>query len=115
VSNPTPVDPQDKLQQDITSTREQLADTVEALAYKVNVPARAKDSVRDTVQTVQVKASELTDDATALANRAVASLPPQARSRVDQFIATVRQRPVPAALVATGTLLIIVRLFRRNR
>lgn len=108
-------DPRDKLQQEIDATREQLGDTVEALAHKVNVPARAKESVRGTVHTAQAKAGELTAEATVLANRAVASLPPQARGRVDLIVATIRQRPLPSALVGAGVLLVVVRLFRRNR
>jgi hypothetical protein len=123
VSKPTPrpnvpdtvTDSRDQLERDIDSAREQLGDTVEALAHKVNVPARAKDSVRDTVATVQTKASELTDDVGVAAARAVAALPPQARGRANRLVATIRQRPVPAALVAAGTLLFVVRLFRGNR
>jgi hypothetical protein len=110
-----PGDPRDKLQQEIDTTREQLGDTVEALAHKVNVPARAKETVNDAVQTVQAKAGQLTEDATVLANRAVASLPPQARGRVDQLVATIRQRPLLSALVGAGVLLVVVRLLRRNR
>lgn len=104
-----------QLQRDIENTREQLGDTVEALAHKVNVPARAKDTVHEAVATAQVKAAALTDDAAALANRAVSALPPPARSRVDQLVVGVRQRPLPAVLAAAGVLLVVTRLLRRGR
>ena len=47
---------EDELHRDIERTRAQLGDTVEALVHKVNVPARIKDKVHDTRQTVQIKA-----------------------------------------------------------
>jgi len=114
-SDDVSADPKQKLQRDIDITREQLGDTVEALAHKVNVPARAKDSVRGAVTAAQVKAGELTDSASGLATRTVTALPPAARGRVDQLVASVRQRPVPSALVAAGAVLGTVWLLRRNR
>jgi Protein of unknown function (DUF3618) len=115
VTTPTPKPGTEQLQEDIENAREQLGDTVEALAHKVNVPARAKDSMHDAVQKVQGKAGELGDEATVLANKAVAKLPPQARGRANQLVATIRQRPLPAALAAVGALLVTMRLLRRNR
>ena len=85
MTTPTP-DSRDKLQEDIENAREQLGDTVEALAHKVNVPARAKDSMHDAVAKVQGKAGELGDEATVLANKAVAKLPPQAQGRANQLV-----------------------------
>ena len=49
---------EDEIRQDIERTREQLGDTVEALAHKADVPARVKDKVHDTQQSVQVEAEE---------------------------------------------------------
>jgi hypothetical protein len=115
VAGDVPADSKEQIQREIDVTREQLGDTVEALAHKVNVPARAKDSVREAVSTVQEKAGELGDNASGLANRAVTALPPQARGRVEQFVATVRQRPLPFALGAVGAFLVTVWLLRRNR
>ena len=51
---------EEEIRQDIERTREQLGDTVEALAYKADVPARLKDKVHDTKETVQVKAEVVT-------------------------------------------------------
>jgi len=52
--------PEDEIRQDIERTRKQLGDTVEALAHKADVPARVKDKVHDTKQTVQAKAEQAT-------------------------------------------------------
>ena len=42
-----------EIRQDIERTREQMGDTVEALSYKADVKARAKDSVTDRVDSVK--------------------------------------------------------------
>jgi len=42
-----------EIRQDIEATREQMGDTVEALSYKADVKARAKDSITDRVDTVK--------------------------------------------------------------
>jgi hypothetical protein len=42
-----------EIRQDIERTREQMGDTVEALSYKTDVKARAKDSISDGVDSVK--------------------------------------------------------------
>jgi gas vesicle protein len=42
-----------EIRQDIERTREQMGDTVEALSYKTDVKARAKDSISDRVDSVK--------------------------------------------------------------
>jgi gas vesicle protein len=42
-----------EIRQDIEATREQMGDTVEALSYKADVKARAKDSITDRVDSVK--------------------------------------------------------------
>jgi len=42
-----------EIRQDIERTREQMGDTVEALSYKADVKARAKDSITDRVDSVK--------------------------------------------------------------
>ncbi len=42
-----------EIRHDIEQTRERMEDTVEALAYKTDVSARAKDAVNDRVETVK--------------------------------------------------------------
>jgi gas vesicle protein len=56
-----------EIRQDIEATREQMGDTVEALSYKADVKARAKDSVTDRVDSVKSRvglASSKVSDAT---------------------------------------------------
>src|SRR4051812_19722945 len=55
------------IREDIEQTRERMGDTVDALAYKSDVKARAKDSVTDRVDAVKEKivgAAGAVDDAT---------------------------------------------------
>ena len=42
------------IRQEIEQTRERMGDTVDALGYKADVPARAKDSITDKVQSLAV-------------------------------------------------------------
>jgi gas vesicle protein len=42
-----------EIRQDIERTREEMGDTVEALSYKADVKARAKDSISDSVDSVK--------------------------------------------------------------
>lgn len=124
---------EDELRQDIERTRAQLGDTVEALAHKADVPARVKDKVHDTKETVQLKAEEVTEHvlggtealqarATEMASQterlihqALEKLPPPVAQRIEPLIATARQRPLPAAVVAVAVLLVLRRLLRSNR
>jgi hypothetical protein len=56
-----------EIRQDIERTREQMGDTVEALSYKTDVKARAKDSITDRVDSVKSRvglASSKVSDAT---------------------------------------------------
>jgi gas vesicle protein len=56
-----------EIRQDIEATREQMGDTVEALSYKADVKARAKDSITDRVDSVKSRvglASSKVSDAT---------------------------------------------------
>lgn len=124
---------EDELRQDIERTRAQLGDTVEALAHKADVPARVKDKVHDTKETVQLKAEEVTEhvlegteslqvkaaemasQAERLIHQALEKLPPPVAQRIEPLIATARQRPLPAAVVAVAVLLVLRRLLRSNR
>ncbi|MGH3785045.1 MAG: hypothetical protein ACRDRG_00490 [Pseudonocardiaceae bacterium] len=48
-------------------------------------------------------------------NQALVKLPPPIAGRIEQIIDTVRQRPVPAAVAVLGAVVVLRRLFRRNR
>lgn len=57
----------DAIRQEIEETRERMGDTVDALGYKADVPARAKESISDRVQGVKAKVtgagSQMSDSA----------------------------------------------------
>ncbi len=42
-----------EIRREIEETRERMDDTVEALSYKADIPARAKDAINDRVETVK--------------------------------------------------------------
>ena len=51
------------IKRDIEQTRERMGDTVEALSYKTDVPARAKDVVSDRVDAIKGAVSDVVDSA----------------------------------------------------
>src|SRR5919202_1324601 len=99
---------EEEIRQDIERTREQLGDTVEALAHKVDVPARAKE-------TVHVKAEEVTQhvlEGTGAVQAKVAELSQDAEQLIDQGL---DQLPLLAAAVAVVVVWVLRRLLRRHR
>jgi hypothetical protein len=46
------------LRQDIEETRNRMGETVEAIAYKTDFPARARDSINERVETIRGKVSD---------------------------------------------------------
>jgi ElaB/YqjD/DUF883 family membrane-anchored ribosome-binding protein len=50
----------DAIRQDIAQTRAEMTETVEAIGYKADVPARAKEKVADKVDAARSKVSEAT-------------------------------------------------------
>src|SRR5450631_114412 len=49
------------IRQEIEQTRERMGDTVEALAYKTDVPARVKDSVNERIESVKGTIGDVVD------------------------------------------------------
>ena len=81
-------DDQQELEKEIEQTREQLGQTVEALAAKVDVKARAQQELGQL--TARLKG-------TATANHTSPLLPHQAKQQAAQAGQQIRKRPVPAA------------------
>jgi hypothetical protein len=124
-----------RIRQDISYSREQLAEAPDALAHKIELPAYVKRKARETKKTMHAKveeakqhlhkSSEVLQDkaegatvrAKGLTNQAVAKLPPQMTGRVKQLTETVRQRSVPTAAVVLGVFVLVALrgLLRRNR
>jgi hypothetical protein len=74
-------------QPDIDDTRNAPSDAegdTEELARKVDMPARVKDKLHDTAESVQAKAGQMTREAPAKAREALGKLAPSAHERVER-------------------------------
>jgi ElaB/YqjD/DUF883 family membrane-anchored ribosome-binding protein len=87
----TSPDDQQELEKEIEQTREQLGETVEALAAKVDVKARAQEQLGQLTARLKGKATEATDKATQVGQQ-------------------IRKRPIPAAATA-GVIGVLVLFF----
>ncbi len=87
-----------QIQSDIEHTREELGDTVEALAAKTDVKARAHDRVDEIKEDVKAKVEQAT--------------PASAQEGGQQLVAKVRANPIPIA--AGAALLVVFWLGRRS-
>ncbi|MGH7870081.1 MAG: DUF3618 domain-containing protein, partial [Candidatus Dormibacteraceae bacterium] len=101
------------IRQNINRTREQRADAVEALAHKVDVPARVKTQAHDIKETMQDEADEVTQHvqhrtetlqtkaskvalrAKSVTRWALVKLPPRLATSIEPVTTTVKQRPLP--------------------
>jgi Protein of unknown function (DUF3618) len=91
---------EEALTQEIQATREDLGETVEALAAKVDVKARARDKAR----AVSGKARARAGGAAQSARSAAASKAAQVRNRASAAGSTVKQAvPEPAQRAVSGT------------
>jgi hypothetical protein len=88
-----PPDDPAQLREDIERTREDLGDTVAALAEKTDVKARARDKVSAVKQNVNTKRTELM-------GKARDSSPDGANSAAVQVRTKAQDNPVPTAALA---------------
>lgn len=65
------VERSDEIRHDITRTRAEMSQTVEALGYKANVPARTRDWVGDKKSAVASRVSGVTPDGQAVKERSI--------------------------------------------
>ena len=91
-AQPTPENPAE-MRDEIERTRQELGDTVAALAEKTDVKARAKDKVAEVRTNVTEKKTELM-------GRARESSPQGASSAATQVKTKAQQNPVPTAALA---------------
>lgn len=118
----------------VSQTREQLTDTMDAVAQRVDVPVGIKDkwqATKDTAQaaigqamrhlpkgkkTVQDKTAEVAHQAKSLSNQAAAQVPAPVAGRVTELAQALRQRPAPAAAIvfAIFAFLLLRRLFSQT-
>jgi ElaB/YqjD/DUF883 family membrane-anchored ribosome-binding protein len=100
--------PPEEIQREIVETREELGDTVEAIADKTDVKTRAKKKAAQTRETVKAKAGE--------AQEKMSDASEQARQTATQAAQSVRERPLPSiaiAALAVGGLMLGWILVRR--
>jgi ElaB/YqjD/DUF883 family membrane-anchored ribosome-binding protein len=102
------------LRAEIKQTRAELGETVQALAAKADVKARAKESVEQTKAKVKAQVAEATGKAT----DAVRSVARGGAAQAGEAGAQVKRNPVPLAAVLAGVvavvgLILIVRGRRR--
>lgn len=91
----------DALRAEIRQTRAELGATVQALAAKADVKARARESVQQTTQRVRAQAVQATETA---------------RERSAPVVARLRRDPVaPVAVFVGVTALVVVLLIVRGR
>lgn len=82
----------EQIQRDIEQTREQLGNTVEALAAKSDVKAQAQQKVEETKAAVMEKKDELL-------GKARAASPESAGAAASNAAAQARENPLPVAAV----------------
>jgi ElaB/YqjD/DUF883 family membrane-anchored ribosome-binding protein len=82
----------EEIRREIEATREELGDTVAALAEKTDVKARAKEKVAGVKETVQEKTQSFTSPS----NRESSGGP----SPVDQVKTKAQENPIPTAAIA---------------
>jgi Protein of unknown function (DUF3618) len=104
----TPDDEQD-LEQEIERTREQLGQTVEALAAKVDVKARTQEKLGQLTARLKGKATE------ASRRLRVQDKADKAKQQAAQAGQQIKKRPVPAAATVgvIGALVLLFALIRR--
>ena len=91
------------LRAEIRQTRAELGETVQALAGRADVKARAREQVEETRQRVLTRAAEMTGrvrEAALGAGERVRETPP--RELAQQAGSRVRANPMPAVLVLAG-------------
>jgi ElaB/YqjD/DUF883 family membrane-anchored ribosome-binding protein len=98
----------EEIRADIEETREQLGETVEALAEKADVKHQAKLKVDETKQRFSRKA----EDAKAKVSSAS---PDQAKSAASGAASTARRKPLPFAVAGAFAAGVVIGLVLRRR
>jgi Protein of unknown function (DUF3618) len=113
----TPTDPE-KLRAEIAETRAELGATVQELAAKTDVKARAKNAVDDTTARMREKLSGVKDQAGQAAG-AVAERASTAKQQLaDSDLPAPMRRPLPLAAIgaaAVAAVVVLVLVARRRR
>ena len=95
----------EEIRADIEQTREEVGDTVEALAAKTDVKAQARERVEEVKANLRAKADEMK-------TKAQSSTPQSAQQGGRQVVTKVRENPAPLALA--GAVLVAFLIGRRT-
>jgi hypothetical protein len=87
----------DAIRQEIEQTRERMGDTVDALGYKADVPARAKESIGDKVDTVKSRITGMGSGVSAATPQ-----PQDVKQGARQAVGIVQENPLGLAIGATA-------------
>jgi len=129
MSDTTPTGPgpdasQAEIEADIAETRARLADSVDALADKVNVKARAQEKVDDVKSTAQAKVDDVRATAQAKVNEVRATAQAKAAEGQEKVVHASHEvgqrvqalpRPAQLALAAAPVLLVVLLVVRKVR
>jgi len=132
-TEPTP----DQVRREVVKTRRELSNTVEALAHKADVPARVKEKAGEVTTAAKEKAVAVKDVAAAKAEEAkhlavaaaedvaeqaqetarktMDGLPQPVAQRLRDFAEAVRERPVPFAIGAVVSVVVLRWVVRGRR
>ena len=95
----------ESIRRDIEQTQARMGDTVEALAYKTDVPARARDAVNDRVDAIKGKISGVMSSATSAVGAAGDAIGGATSSAKETAANAVAAMPSPSEAVQTiGTI-----------
>ena len=101
----------ERIEAEIEQTRDELGETVGALADKTDVKKQAKQKAQETKDAASERASEAAQSA----KQAFEGIPDQAGEAKTRAVAAARENPVPAAIGAGVALAVVVMIVRRAR
>jgi preprotein translocase subunit SecF len=112
----TPTDPK-HLRAEIEQTRSELGETVQQLAAKADVKARAKQAVGEASDRVQQKLAVVKDQAAQAAGAATEKASAVRQQLADSDLPAPIRRPLPLAamVAAAAVILVVVVVVRRRR
>jgi ElaB/YqjD/DUF883 family membrane-anchored ribosome-binding protein len=90
----------DEIREEIETTRQDLGDTIEALAEKTDVKAQAERKIEDTKADARQKVDDVKQKAEDVLGKARDVSPDSAVAAAGQAQQKARENPVPLALIA---------------
>ena len=105
----------EQLREEIRATREELGETVEALAHKADLKARAQHRVDERKEQLRQRRQIAKAKATELGKKVRQTSPDQAPDAVKRAQARAKEHPVPTAAGGLVVALLVGRLIGRRR